>query len=135
MKKYILMILILLILILPMLLVRYFVKDYNEIKMDIRITDANTIGVNSDTDGLHFGRIPKGSNAFRKIHVYTEKCNKCKVSLVKTGDFKGWITISKNNFYIYNNKTEEVILNVNVPLDARMGDYNGTLKIYFWKVI
>ena len=103
--------------------------------MDIKIVDQGNIGLNSDTDGLHFGRIPKGGLVTRKIHISTEKCDKCKVSLIKTGDFKDWIMISKNNFYIYNNKTENVEIIVNAPFDAEIGEYNGTLKMYFWKVI
>lgn len=107
--------------------------DVTTLKYDFRVSDH--IGFNADTDFLHFGSVLSGSFAKRSFTVSNIKCRLCKVSIKVKGDNKNWISLTDNSFNIYGNETKAVLATLNVPADAKPGNYSGYFMIYFWKVI
>jgi hypothetical protein len=104
--------------------------SYKEVAIDFKVEEH--LGFNSDKDALHFGTLIPGYTGFRNLDIQNIDCKKCRVVL-KT-DSK-WINIDKNNFILNQNEKETVYVYLNVPTDAKIGQYNNTLKIYLWKTI
>jgi hypothetical protein len=104
--------------------------SYKEIPIDFKVEEH--LGFNPDKDALHFGTLIPGYSGFRNFDIQNLECKKCRVVL-KTDS--NWINIDKNNFVLSQNEKETIYVYLNVPADAKIGQYNNTLKIYLWKTI
>lgn len=98
---------------------------------DIDLIVGNMAGFNLDTDKIHFGTLPPGNNAERKFEVQNIDYNRIKVNVKSYGEFKDWIYVNKNNFYLGKGETEEVKVVAYVPENAEIKTYEGKLKIIF----
>ena len=126
-RRYIL--LIILIIVLLSVLVFGFLFSYKEVDMFVKVD--NYAGFNVDTSALYFGTIAPGNSAFRFLDFGS--VNKVRVIIIPFGKIKKWVSFSENNFALEGNKSVKVT--VNIPKDAKFGEYKGKLKLYFLKTL
>lgn len=99
-------------------------------KMYLTVTEE-VYGLNVDADALWFGLIPPGSDSSRPINISSSRDSK--VVIKATGELAKWVVVSKNNFKIVAGEKAEVWVKATVPLNAQMGDHEGTLTVYFYR--
>ena len=131
-NKYIFLIILIVLILIPLLVKIVFV--------DLKVFEANInvggyLGFTIEDDKLYFGTVNSGGTARREIEVYNIKCNKCFVDIKTDGSLAKWISTSDNKFTISMGEKRLVNVTVSVPKSALDGNYNGTVKIYFWKTI
>jgi len=100
-----------------------------EIAMDLVVEDTKIIGVNPDTDALHFGTIPRKGSSTRKFNIANNKDYPLFINISLEGDFVQWINISKNNFILEPKESELIKFTVKVPGNAISKIYNGTAYV------
>ena len=105
------------------------IYSIKELKMDIII--GNYIGLNTDTDSIHFGTTLPGTSANREIVLNTDK--NITVNLKLSGNISSFIKIPENNFILSKNMQKSIKLTSVIPLNAAKGVYTGILKITFYK--
>lgn len=110
----------------------YIVKEVRIVDMDFSVGEK--VGINIDTDALHFGtNFPKGSSMRNMIISHEHDCP-LKVSIKLYGDFASWMSVSDNDFILDPGESRKISFSVSVPEDAPFGDYSGFAKIIFKRV-
>lgn len=102
--------------------------------LDIRLTVANHLGFNTDTDKLYLGTVPRGNTASRSVLIENKEYEKSVVRLKVLGELKDWITVSENNFVLKKGESKLVKVEANVPKNAELKDYNSRLVITFTRL-
>lgn len=118
-----------------LLVLAFFVSSffmYEEIP--IQLTVSEVVGFNVGTDKLYFGSIPPHSFGDRMIHIREGRFLFGRVNLKVFCDVSDWFYVSDNNFYLLRNHVKDVNVRVMVPSNAPPGDYNCTLRVYFFVV-
>lgn len=134
MEKNKILMLLLITAILSIILTYFFyqsakIYSIKELKMDIII--GNYIGLNTDTDSIHFGTTLPGTSANREIVLNADK--EMLVNLKLSGNISSFIKIPENNFILSKNMQKSIKLTSVIPLNATKGVYTGILKITFYK--
>ena len=83
------------------------------------------LGLNADTDNLHFGVVSPGIAAMRKVKI--QHSEKALVSARMEGELASWTSISPAEFKVLAGETHEVAFEVDVPRYALPGNYSGTV--------
>jgi len=76
---------------------KYKVLDITTLDIDFEV--KNTIGFNTDTDNLHFGIIPPGSQVIREFNINNDFQNPIKIYM-KITPTQEWFKLSDNNFLL-----------------------------------
>ena len=102
----------------------------SEFDMDITIPVEDMVGLNVDTDAIHFGIVPKGGGSTRHVNltnsedygvfIYIEKDDSLLSSIVR---------IDPNYFTLESNGLESIDVAVSVPVDFEPGNYTGHVKV------
>ena len=134
MEKNKILMLLLITAILSVILTYFFyqsakIYSIKELKMDIII--GNYIGLNTDTDSIHFGTTLPGTSANREIVLNADK--NITVNLKLSGNISSLVQIPENNFILSKNMQKSIKLTSVIPLNATRGVYTGILKITFYK--
>ena len=107
--------------------------DSVDASVTIETSSKNAIGINTDTDGLKFGKISPGGQVKRSIFVKYNTSSEVSVLFQNVDSdslaFSSWITIGPKNFNIFSNTSQQVFFTLDVPLNAKSGNY--TSKIIF----
>lgn len=103
-------------------------------KIDVQLTVSNIIGFNVGTDALYLGAVPPGNSANRMIHIRNDRFLFGRVNIKTEGAPADWLYVSDNNFYLKKDETKDINVRAVVPKDAAYGEYNGTIKVYFFLV-
>lgn len=102
--------------------------------LDMRLTVANRLGFNVDTDKVYFGAIPPGNNGLRRVVIENKEYKRSVVRLKIYGEFKKWVTVSENNFALKKGESKIIELKVTTPKDAELKDYKNKLIITFTRL-
>lgn len=117
------------------LIIGFMISSFFEYdKMDVQLTVSNILGFNVGTDALYLGAVPPGNSANRMIHIKNDRFLFGRVNIKTEGDSADWIYVSDNNFYLKRNEIKDINVRAIVPKDAAYGDYNGTIKVYFFLI-
>ena len=102
----------------------------SEFDMDAEIVESGNVGLNVDTDAIHFGIVPRDGGATRHINltnseeygvfIYIEKDDSLLSSIVR---------INPNYFTLEGNGKEKIDVSVSVPDDFESGNYTGHVKV------
>ncbi len=103
----------------------YNVYDRTVMAFDFEVSDRPLMSFNLDKDAIHFGSIPVGSSGIRNIILESDRGSFVIIKPMGTD----YLTASKNYFVMPANKPTEIELIVDVPLDAKVGKYEGKLLI------
>ena len=104
--------------------------DIIAVDMDLIVEDSKIIGVNSDTDALHFGTVPRGSMSIRKINISSNKDYPLLINVIIDGNFKDWVSVMNNTFILQPKELGQIEFIVKVPKNAPFNSYNGTAYIF-----
>jgi hypothetical protein len=113
--------------------VNYVFVEIKVIPMDIKV--MNKVGLNSDTDALHFGKNFQGGAGMRMIQLTNNNDVPVRVNIVNKGNFSTWVTISENYSKILPGENSSIYYYVNVPIDAQLGYYNGTSTVIIRRML
>jgi len=104
-----------------------------QLDMELHVSDKpNEVGFDTGLDKLKFGWIAPGGSSEKGINV-VNKGTAAQVVIKTDGDFKDWLDIQNTSFKLAANEAIEIPVIARVPFDATPGDYNGTLKVYFYR--
>ncbi|MBU0758412.1 MAG: hypothetical protein KKF44_10165 [Nanoarchaeota archaeon] len=104
----------------------YLVKVEN-IEMDLIV--KNNVGININTDALHFGGAPPSGSAERGIDIKNDYSFPLLVTIKTSGELAPLVVVSKNNFLIQPGEKTEVMFFATVPKDYELGKYTGSIRI------
>src|SRR3989338_5792761 len=122
----------------------YVIDDVNIFDADVYVSDGK-VGINTDTDALHFGIVPKGaSSGLRFMDINNTREYPVKVTFLAQGELKGWFVsqIKYDNgtikvgptFLLEPGATERVSLLVMPgPESVPGGKYYGKIKVLVQK--
>lgn len=111
----------------------YIIDEVKTGKMDLTVGEV--FGFNLDTDMLHFGIVPPEVSSTKIINVLNNKLHPLLVYFKARGDFKDWVYFDDNYFILSPNETKEARVHVTVPSNAEYGNYTGTYKVIFKRVL
>lgn len=104
-----------------------------KLKADLEIVEAKHIKFNVDTDAIHFGGVPPGGFAEKKITVTAQKRSKAYVYV--NSDLTKWITITPEEFQLMPGESKEITITVYVPKNATKGTYEFEIAIAFFRIL
>lgn len=111
----------------------YVVEDLKVIPMDIVVSDH--YGFNLDTDAMHFGMTTSPGSTSRALNISQKGEHPLMVDIKTDGDIGDWVYPDDNGFVLEPGIIKEVMLTINVPENIDYGQYNGTIKVFFKRVI
>ncbi|MEM4268076.1 MAG: hypothetical protein QXK37_04585 [Candidatus Woesearchaeota archaeon] len=106
----------------------FVLLEVKRIPMDFKV--GRSVGINADTDVLHFGKTLPGGGSMRKILVTNPRNFDVEIKIVNTGNFSQWINISERRFSLGPGCNKTIYYDLTVPENALEGVYNGTSHIY-----
>lgn len=109
------------------------IYDVAYISMDIKISDHP--GINVDSDALHFGKATSPGGADRYILVSNDYALPLKVMITSRGELSSWINLNESSFILEPAETRSIKVSAEIPSGVSYGNYTGTLKILFRKLI
>ncbi len=102
--------------------------EYEKIKMDVTLGDH--VGLNLNTDAVHFGNIDikKLGELTREVVITNNADVPKKVYLFKTGKISKWISFSKTSYLIKSWQNETIAITFTIPAaETSKGNYSGNL--------
>lgn len=88
-------------------------------------------GINLNKDRMHFGGVPPGDGAIRKVTInYTRDAV---VHITTDGPLQAFVSASENDFYLAGHENKEITFTADIPLNTSYGNYSGTLIFTFVK--
>lgn len=109
----------------------YGVAGSKVIPIDFEVGDV--IGMTTDTDALHMGRIPSGNGAMRQLNITNDYEFKIRLywKAELNDEAEEWISSRMGETEINPGESRIVWINVNVPAGTEDGIYKGNIKIFF----
>ncbi|MFW5865997.1 MAG: hypothetical protein ACOCU6_02800 [Nanoarchaeota archaeon] len=95
----------------------------SSIAYDYQVIDE--IGVNIDTDALHFGGGPRGAIRQRSLNLTPHHDGTLLFSWVGDGN----LSVSDNNFAVSSGEIVQVNFTLVIPENASYGNYSGTIYV------
>ncbi len=111
----------------------YLVYDVKYLPMDVKV--SNHYGLNLDTDAVHFGRVTTPGGAGRSVIIANTYDKPVEVLVSSSGKIASWLTINESRFIMGPGANREVMLTLDLPSNISYGNYTGTLKILFKRVL
>ncbi|MBD3204627.1 hypothetical protein GF327_10130 [Candidatus Woesearchaeota archaeon] len=106
-----------------------YIKEVYYLDMDLVV--KNNIGVNADSDAIHFGGVPPGGKSMRKTIIKNNFSHPVLVSIKTYGDLQDSVSVSDNNFYLAKNSTKIITFLASIKEGTEIGKYFGKAKIEF----
>lgn len=106
----------------------FYIKEIKTLDMDLKVGDY--VGINADTDALHFGTISPGGVGTKSVTLSNNYEEKLAVKIKLYGDLAGFIDV-KRDFVLYENQSEKIAFTARVPQDAPYGNYTGRVVFVF----
>ena len=143
-KKF--LVLLLVIVILSISITFFLYKEfYQELKiaeigMDLTVTERKSAyGINIDTDAIHFGMLPRGGAASRRLNLTNSYDYDIFVYIIKDNSaLSGIVGISPESFVLKPYESKEIGASVRVPKGFEPGNYTGKIdvmmKVPFFRV-
>ncbi len=132
MKKYKLMtisLIVLFILISATMLVYNFYVIQNVIVREMHLKVEDTLGVNTDTDKLWFGKVVPGGISERKVDITNEYNFPIFVSIKLDGELSDYVTVSENNFVLQPAEKRIVYYYATTTKETPLGNYTGITRV------
>ena len=112
----------------------YIIENVREFDMNLIV--GNHTGFDVNTEKLTFGMItPTGSSCTRYIFISNKKDYPLRVYINFYGNFANWVSVSDNYFVLKPDEEKKLSFTASAPRDAAYGNYTGTARFVFKKVI
>lgn len=107
---------------------KYKVLDITTLEIDFEV--KNTIGFNTDTDNLHFGIIPPGTQVIREFNIANDFQKTIKIYMKINTPTRDWFKLSENNFHLQPNQTKTIQLSITTPQNTPYNNHTAKLNIF-----
>lgn len=102
----------------------------NEFDMDITIIEGGFVGLNADTDAIHFGVVTLGGGSRRRINLTNSNDYNVFVYAEKDdSELSEIVWIDPNYFFLKANENRDMTIGVSVPKDFELGNYTGKIMV------
>lgn len=98
---------------------------------DISLNVGDYVGLNTDTDKIYFGTIPKGGNSYREINV--NSADEGFLYLTVQGEISDVIYIQNPTGVIGKNETVFNLIIAKIPSHYKEGSYEAKLRVFVLK--
>lgn len=112
---------------------QYVIYEIKDMPMDVMVSDHP--GFNLDTDIFHFGRATTPGGSERGITITNSYTKPLRVTIQTYGDIGKWVYVKEYDSLFKPGEIKDIMLGINVPSDIPYGDYNGTIRILFTRVL
>lgn len=99
-----------------------------EILMDFEVDDY--LGINADSDALHFGTVPPGNTGKRFISLKNDNTFPVRITITFKGD-AGKYAWAEPELLLSEGEARNITISVYVPEDLPYGNYTGTAYFTF----
>jgi hypothetical protein len=113
---------------------RNSIMEVKEMKTTLNVSDY--VGINLDTDKLHFGTVFPGGYSVREVTINSSQEGFVYVAVQETavqGGFSDWIFVSSQGKFVDAESPATLMFTAKSPNDAKPGNYGSTLKFYVLK--
>ncbi len=107
-----------------------FILEHQEMKVDFRVQQG-IIGLDADTDALHFGTIAPGGSSERLMTVTPAR--DARLVITFAGDAAPYLSVDKNDIRVVEGEPIELNFTVTLPGNMSDGNYTGEAKLYFYR--
>ena len=111
----------------------YVLYDVKELPMAVKVNDH--IRFNITTDVLQFGGVTSPGGSDRSIIVANHLDQKLMVHIFGYGYIAKWVTAKNSTFVLEPGSQQNVMMSIDVPEGVDDGDYTGTLRIMFTRIL
>ncbi len=105
----------------------FFPKE--KIPYTFEVSKTKGVGINADTNALHFGRFPPKGGGKRFFDLENDYEKKCNFVIAADGQAVNWLTFEKN-FTLNPFETKHIEIKLFVPENTPNGFYSGNILIY-----
>jgi len=91
------------------------------------------LGFNVETDWIDFGGTRPGGEIVKTMTVNNSFSERVRVNIFIDGPLEEFIFPEKNGFVLEPNQTTNLELHAIVPKNAVPGDYNGTIRLVYFR--
>lgn len=102
--------------------------------LEVKFIVGENVGMDLNNTALTFGRIVPGGFSERKIFIENTKEFSIEAKIFATKDILDYLEIENNTFVIKPLQTLPINIKVNIPIDAKLGEYNGKILIKIYKI-
>jgi uncharacterized membrane protein len=102
-------------------------EELEEIPMSLTV--GSKLGFDVGNSSLTFGSAPPGSIVSRNVSVKNEATHSSRFRVSSVGSLADWVNVTETEYTLKGGEDRIMGISVNVPKNARLGDYNGTLRI------
>ncbi len=113
-------------------LVREQIIHIETVHMDVTVGDS--IGINTDTDALHFGTIQPGGRGMRPMMVENSHPFPVSVRPLLTGELEEYAWTEPKEVTIKSGESERIEIVLILPVDLPKRNYSGTASFIFKRV-
>ncbi|MBW2972547.1 hypothetical protein KY359_05925 [Candidatus Woesearchaeota archaeon] len=106
---------------------------YKVYDIKMAVTVAENSAFNIDSEMVHFGKAQQGNTNSRIIVMSHEYRKPLLIHFQKSGNISRFVELPQD-FYLEPGLTKEITLSAVIPGNAPMGDYEGSLRIYFRRI-
>tara|TARA_Y100000310_G_scaffold263034_1_gene272920 strand:+ start:6139 stop:6564 length:426 start_codon:yes stop_codon:yes gene_type:complete len=105
------------------------------IPVTVEITDNNRkMGLNVDTDALHFGTMGRGSTSGRFVDINNTGEFPVTVELSGHGPMGKYIVFEESDFFLDIDDSRHLGIDLAIPIYQSLGKSTGSVKILFKRV-
>jgi hypothetical protein len=105
----------------------WYLLEWREVPVVVRVADDGLVGFSTDTDELDFGTLGPGNYAERKATLVTAR--DARVVATVYGDVSGWIAVNGPEKVWRGGVPGELVFRLTVPEGTAPGEYDGTVRI------
>jgi len=105
-----------------------FLSEQKIVDYKMQLIVGNHIGFDLNTSVITFGMVIPSGNAVRHLDLKNGE-QKNKFQILAFGDLAGWIKLSENDFVLQPYEKRTLNITAQVPKNADLGNYTGTLRV------
>ena len=109
----------------------YVIEEIKTIDMYLKVDDY--VGINVDTDALHFGTVSPGGSGTRSVFLSNNYGKSLKVEIKVYGDLAEFVSVEKS-LVLSKNETKKISFTASIPKNALYGNYTGRAVFILKKI-
>jgi hypothetical protein len=108
----------------------YYLQEYQELSVDFSV-HPGVVGLNADTDALHFGSFAPGSSSRRSVVV--EPAHNGRLVITFTGNASPYLSVDPNDFSLSKGSQARLTFVAAAPDGTPVGNYTGKAKFSIYR--
>lgn len=104
-----------------------------ELGTDVIVVSERTVGLNVDTDALHFGMFRPTQGSTRSVNITNSMDFPVRVRVIKDKNhISDWISVSRTELVLKEKASEQVTFTCTVPEAQPEGNYTGSVFLEYY---